>query len=154
MKYQSCWLQDPSLALEVVSPEEKTDEAKENTLMPTLVPPLEVDEIDKTITESEVGSNSKNNNQSTWEKPRLKRRKRKNVRKLKTDKNSSAKDDTTQSDPIVCADFDYDAVTSTWNCDVCQLSFAESVELAKHLNTHADLKRFRCEVCGLRFTKK
>lgn len=32
-------IQDPSLALEVVSPEEKTDEAKENTLMPTLVPP-------------------------------------------------------------------------------------------------------------------
>ena len=54
----------------------------------------------------------------------------------------------------VLADFDFDSKSSIWKCDVCQSSFPESEELATHLASHGDLKRFRCKLCGARFTQK
>ena len=54
----------------------------------------------------------------------------------------------------VLADFDFDSKSSTWKCDVCRSSFPRSEELATHLASHGDLKRFRCKLCGARFTQK
>jgi len=159
-------IQDSSLTLETVGFEsvEKTDDAKEKAQPPTqdVTPEAEsptgsmvvVNEIaDSQAMPKEGGDeirdtdSSKTNTKS--DKPKLKRRKRKNGWKLKT-----AKDVSSKTDPLVCAEFDFDSVDLKWNCDVCQLKFGESDELATHLNTHPDLKRFRCEVCGLRFTKR
>ena len=57
-------------------------------------------------------------------------------------------------DHAISVELDFDTKTSTWKCDICQSSFARSDELNSHLDSHSDLKHFRCEICGTRFTKK
>ena len=168
-------LQDPSLTVDVDSQNgDKTSlPQQKSALRPNELVPDAQTSSDETVSQTaiaetesssiEVGYEigveigeivSSDDNKFTSERPRLKKKRRKNARKFKSTIDSSALDKEIAINPLVCKNFDYDSTSSTWRCDVCQMPFAQSVDLATHLNTHTDLKRFRCEVCGVRFTKR
>lgn len=52
------------------------------------------------------------------------------------------------------SDFDYDTTTSAWSCFLCSATFDDRDGLEIHLASHQDLKKFRCNSCGSRFTQK